>query len=49
MAALAERHEVVAIELQGHGRTADIDRPLSLERLAEHELRKPGSGRPRQR
>jgi pimeloyl-ACP methyl ester carboxylesterase len=33
--ALAERHKVVAIELQGHGRTADIDRPLSLERLAD--------------
>jgi pimeloyl-ACP methyl ester carboxylesterase len=26
--ALAERHKVVAIELQGHGRTADTDRPL---------------------
>ncbi|MGH2734610.1 MAG: alpha/beta fold hydrolase, partial [Actinomycetota bacterium] len=24
-----------AFELQGHGRTADIDRPLSLERMAE--------------
>jgi pimeloyl-ACP methyl ester carboxylesterase len=33
--ALAERHQVVAIELQGHGRTADSDRPLSLERLAD--------------
>ncbi len=33
--ALAERHTVVAIELQGHGHTADIDRPLSLERLAD--------------
>jgi pimeloyl-ACP methyl ester carboxylesterase len=33
--ALAERHTVVAIELQGHGRTADIDRPLSLERLGD--------------
>jgi pimeloyl-ACP methyl ester carboxylesterase len=33
--ALAERHKVVAIELQGHGHTADIDRPLSLERLAD--------------
>jgi pimeloyl-ACP methyl ester carboxylesterase len=32
---LAERHQVVAIELQGHGRTADVDRPLSLERLAD--------------
>jgi pimeloyl-ACP methyl ester carboxylesterase len=33
--ALAERHKAVAIELQGHGRTADIDRPQSLERLAD--------------
>jgi pimeloyl-ACP methyl ester carboxylesterase len=33
--ALAEHHEVIAIELQGHGRTADLDRPLSLERLAD--------------
>jgi pimeloyl-ACP methyl ester carboxylesterase len=33
--ALAERHQVVAIELQGHGRTADDNRPLSLERLAD--------------
>lgn len=33
--ALAERHRVVAIELQGHGRTTDSDRPLSLERLAD--------------
>jgi pimeloyl-ACP methyl ester carboxylesterase len=35
LAALAERHKVVAIELQGHGRTADIDRSMSLERLAD--------------
>jgi pimeloyl-ACP methyl ester carboxylesterase len=35
LGALAERHTVVAIELQGHGRTADTDRPLSLERLAD--------------
>jgi pimeloyl-ACP methyl ester carboxylesterase len=35
MPALAEQHRVVAIELQGHGRTADSDRPLSLERLAD--------------
>src|SRR5262245_2725976 len=33
--ALAERHRVIAIELQGHGRTADNGRPLSLERLAD--------------
>lgn len=32
--ALAEGHRTVAIELQGHGRTADSDRALSLERLA---------------
>jgi len=27
---LAERHRVIAVELQAHGRTADIDRPLSF-------------------
>jgi pimeloyl-ACP methyl ester carboxylesterase len=32
--ALAERHRVVAIELQGHGRTADFDRPMTFEHLA---------------
>ena len=32
---LAERHRVVGIELQGHGRTPDSDRPLSLARLAD--------------
>ena len=32
--ALAEHHRVVAIELQGHGRTADIDRPMNFEHLA---------------
>jgi len=32
---LAESRQVVAFELQGHGRTADIDRPLSLEALAD--------------
>jgi pimeloyl-ACP methyl ester carboxylesterase len=26
--ALAERHQVITVDLQGHGRTADIDRPL---------------------
>ncbi len=25
---LAEDHQVIAVDLQGHGRTADIDRPL---------------------
>jgi pimeloyl-ACP methyl ester carboxylesterase len=32
--ALAERHRVIAVELQGHGRTADIDRPMAFEHLA---------------
>src|SRR5258706_14253165 len=31
---LAERHEVIAVDLQGHGRTADIDRPLDLRLMA---------------
>ena len=33
--ALAETRQVIAFELQGHGRTADIDRPLSLEQMAD--------------
>src|ERR687895_2966899 len=32
---LAKTRQVVAFELQAHGRTADIDRPLSLEGMAE--------------
>ena len=32
---LAERRQVIAFELQAHGRTADIDRPLSIEQLAD--------------
>ena len=28
--ALAEARQVIAVEQQGHGRTADIDRPLLL-------------------
>ena len=31
---LAEHHRVIAVELQGHGRTADIDRPMSFDQLA---------------
>jgi pimeloyl-ACP methyl ester carboxylesterase len=27
---LAERHQVIAVDLQGHGRTDDIDRPLDV-------------------
>ena len=29
---LAERHQVIGVELQGHGRTADIDRPSPRRR-----------------
>jgi pimeloyl-ACP methyl ester carboxylesterase len=32
--ALAERHQVIAVDLQGHGRTADVDRPLDLGSMA---------------
>src|SRR5207302_3386361 len=31
---LAERHQVVAVDLQGHGRTADIDRPIEARLMA---------------
>jgi len=33
--ALAEKRQVIAVELQGHGHTADIDRPLSYEAMAD--------------
>src|SRR5918911_865529 len=32
---LAGTRQVIAVELQGHGRTADVDRPLSYERMAD--------------
>jgi pimeloyl-ACP methyl ester carboxylesterase len=32
---LAERRQVIALEMQAHGRTADIDRPLSIEQMAD--------------
>ena len=32
---LAQNRQVVAVDLQAHGRTADIDRPLSFELMAE--------------
>ncbi|MCE7979975.1 MAG: alpha/beta hydrolase, partial [Caldilinea sp. CFX5] len=32
---LAESRQVVAFELQAHGRTADIDRPMSMEAMAD--------------
>ncbi|MBO2446215.1 alpha/beta hydrolase [Actinomadura barringtoniae] len=36
--ALAEHRQVVAIELQGHGRTADTDREMSIEAFADDVL-----------
>jgi pimeloyl-ACP methyl ester carboxylesterase len=32
---LAARRQVIAVELQGHGRTADIDRPIRYELMAD--------------
>jgi pimeloyl-ACP methyl ester carboxylesterase len=32
---LAEDRQVVAVDLQAHGRTADVDRPLSYETMAD--------------
>src|SRR5918911_1381732 len=32
---LAETRQVIAIEQQAHGRTADIDRPLTIEQMAD--------------
>ena len=32
---LAETHHVYAVEMQGHGRTNDIDRPITYENLAD--------------
>src|SRR5690349_1732353 len=32
---LAERHQVIVPDLQGHGRTADIDRPIDVRLMAD--------------
>jgi pimeloyl-ACP methyl ester carboxylesterase len=32
---LAESRQVIAPEMQGHGRTADVDRPLTYEQMAD--------------
>lgn len=32
---LARTRRVIAVELQGHGRTADVDRPLTYEQMAD--------------
>lgn len=33
--ALAKKRQVIGVDLQAHGRTADIDRPLSVELMAD--------------
>lgn len=33
--ALANHHRVIAVDLQGHGRTADIDRPIDVRLMAD--------------
>lgn len=33
--ALTARRQVIAVDLQGHGRTADVDRPLRYESMAD--------------
>ena len=33
--ALAAGHQVIAVDLQGHGRTADIDRPIDVRLMAD--------------
>lgn len=35
MPALSKGREVIAVDLQAHGRTADIDRPMSFEAMAD--------------
>jgi pimeloyl-ACP methyl ester carboxylesterase len=35
LTALAQTHKVIAVDLQAHGRTADIDRPLKCELMAD--------------
>lgn len=33
--AFTEHHEVILVDLQGHGRTADVDRPLDVRTMAD--------------
>ena len=32
---LVQTRQVIAVEQQGHGRTADIDRPMSVQAMAD--------------
>ena len=35
LSGLAQTRRVIAVEQQGHGRTADIDRPVTYEQMAD--------------
>jgi pimeloyl-ACP methyl ester carboxylesterase len=35
LSTLAERHQVIVPDLQGHGRTADVDRPIDVRLMAD--------------
>src|SRR3712207_3738153 len=35
LSGLAKTRQVIAVEQQGHGRTADADRPLTYEQMAD--------------
>jgi pimeloyl-ACP methyl ester carboxylesterase len=35
---LMDRHQVISVDMQGRGRTADIERPLSFEQQAEDAM-----------
>src|SRR5262249_17191089 len=35
LASVAETRQVIAVEQQAHGRTADVDRPLTYEQMAD--------------
>ena len=39
---LAKKHKVIAVEMQAHGHTADINRPLSFEQDADDVRRNRG-------
>ncbi|MCW3048071.1 MAG: alpha/beta hydrolase fold protein [Solirubrobacterales bacterium] len=41
LAGLARTRQVIAVEQQGHGRTADVDRPLTYEQMARRRARQP--------
>jgi pimeloyl-ACP methyl ester carboxylesterase len=43
---LADHHQVIAVDLQGHGRTPDIERPLDIRLMADaSQSRSSTSGR----